>query len=236
MNYNRDIYIIRRLLERYYRAETTPEEEKRIVSFFLETDADEIPADMKADRELFVGLDAMGPLLSELEAPEDLLGKVEDIVDEPAMVPSIKKRVIWQWMVRAAGVACVACAIVVMARLSNKMTEPGNLTAEASLGNGQDTNVLNIKISENNYEETEADVSVELEVRPTIGSTDRRVKRAIAEDEKGFIEITDPAEAQRIALDIGKLLAQNAAATNNAIEEISETFDNYKEMTKNILQ
>lgn len=236
MNYNRDIDYIRRLLERYYRAETTPEEEKCLERFFLETDGTDIPADMVADMELFVRLSAINPLPSELEAPDDLLGKVEDIVDDPAVVPSIKKRVIWQWMVQAAGVACVACVIVVMARLYDKATEPENLTAEASLGNGQGANVLNIKISENHYEDTKADVSVELEVRPTIGSTDRSPKRAIAEDEKGFIEITDPAEAQRIALDIGKLLAQNAVATNNAIEEISETFDNYKEMTKNILQ
>lgn len=235
MNYNRDIYIIRRLLERYYRAETTPEEEKRIEIFFLETDAKEIPADMMADRDLFVGLDAMGPLPCELEAPDDLLGKIEDIIDETRVVPPIKKRSIWQWMIWAAGVACVVCAIVVMSRLPDKVTGSGDLKAEASV-NGQDSSVLTITLSENPEADTETDVSVEQEVRQTIASTDPRTKRTISDDDTGFIEITDPAEAQRIALDIGKLLAQNAAATNNAIEEISETFDNYKEMTKNILQ
>ncbi|MDE6654441.1 MAG: hypothetical protein K2K37_08670 [Muribaculaceae bacterium] len=236
MNYNRDIDNVRRLLERYYRAETTPEEEKYMERFFLETDATDIPADMAADRVLFVKLSATFPLPSELEAPDNLLGKIEDIVGEPAAVSSVKKNNIWQWMVRAAVVAGVVCAIVVMARLSDKEMETENLTADASVGYGQDTNVLNIKISENQHEDTGTDISVEQEVRPTIGSTNTIPKRTIAEDDNGFIEITDPAEAQRIALDIGKLLAQNAVATNNAIEEIGETFDNYKEMTKNILQ
>ncbi|MDE6692341.1 MAG: hypothetical protein K2K05_03050 [Muribaculaceae bacterium] len=204
--------------------------------FFLETDATDIPSDMAADRMLFVKLSATYPLPSELEAPDNLLGKLEDIVGVPAVVSPVKKGMIRRWVVRTAGAACVVCAIAVMARLSDKGVDPGNLTADASVDDEQSATVLNIKISEYHRETTYRDESVEQEVRPTIGSTNARPKRATAEDDNGFIEITDPAEAQRIALDIGKLLAQNAVATNNAIEEIGETFDNYKEMTKNILQ
>ena len=54
--------------------------------------------------------------------------------------------------------------------------------------------------------------------------------------EDGFIEITDPEEAERIVMEIGRLLASNTQKTNEAILHLEKTVDEYKEITKSILR
>lgn len=52
----------------------------------------------------------------------------------------------------------------------------------------------------------------------------------------GFIEITDPEEAEKIMLEIGRLLATNTKQSNEAIQHLEKTVDEYKELTKSILK
>ena len=54
--------------------------------------------------------------------------------------------------------------------------------------------------------------------------------------EDGYIEITDPEEAEKIIIEIGRLLAANSQKTNEAIRHLEKTIDDYKELTKSILQ
>lgn len=241
MNDNNDINQIRELLERYYRAATTPEEEKHIERYFLETDVADIPADMQGDSKLFVGLSAIRPLSSELEAPCDLLGRIEKIAGEPTIARTAPKRILQHWVIRAAGftcAACVACAIIMMvARLSdNTISDSGNLTAEASIGKENDTRVLTIQKSGYDTTEVTQGIKIKEEARPITRPKASKPQRKITEEDDGFVEITDPAEAQKIAQEIGRLLAMNADKSYDAMNQISETFDSYKEITKNILQ
>lgn len=54
--------------------------------------------------------------------------------------------------------------------------------------------------------------------------------------EDGFIEITDPEEAEKIMFEIGRLLATNTKQSNEAIQHLEKTVDEYKELTKSILK
>lgn len=70
-----DLQHIRKLLELYYEGETTQEQERQLGEYF-ET-ADEVPADMEADRELFAALKS-------LRIPAGLEKQLSEAIDAKA--------------------------------------------------------------------------------------------------------------------------------------------------------
>ncbi len=234
MNYNRNIDHIRQLLDRYYRAETTPEEEDHIIAFFQDTDASDIPEDMSADMKLFGSLNAFRPLPADTEAPDNLLEKLGDIVGNAPSATVTAKRIHRRRILKYSGIAAAACIIWAIILMIPKPVENAappheHLTAEATLHEADDSLPLTI-ISSVQKETLEDPPSS----APAI-TTPEEVKNDEPDDD-GFIEITDPEEARKIAISIGKLLAQNAETANDAIAQIGNSLDSYKEITKTILQ
>lgn len=244
MKYDKDINHIRHLLDKYYSAETTPDEEEMIESFLSDTDYIDIPENMEADARLFSIMRATHPLPSECDVPDDLIEKLNGIVEEPLTSPSHSgSRRIFK-LLKYSGIAAAACitwAIVTLlpSPKHNESTMPEYHIAEVTEA---DDGILIINKSpadKKSFGESTID-------RPSLpdAAPKRRVSSAHTkasqqtgtEYSDGFIEITDPEEAKKIAIEIGRLLAFNADKTNDAIAHISNSIDSYKEITKNILQ
>lgn len=232
MKYDRDINNIRLLLDRYYRAETTAEEEQELEYFFSEAAPSDIPEDMKADASLFGLMCRSHPLPSDSIVPEDLMERLNAIVEESKDRPT-SRRYPWVFKIlRYSGVAAAACIVWAIVSLlpspKQSMTEdrPALAHETTSLDPPKDRPALAEKAA--SMEPTKD--------RPALAKVKRRPQPPKAEQSDGFIEITDPEEARKIALSIGKLLAQNADRTNDALAQIGNSIDSYKELTKSVLQ
>lgn len=70
---------MKELLEKYYEGLTTAEEEEELRERMLRGD---VPADMSADRELFLQMEAEKTQCP--DAPDDLLGRLTDLIDSEA--------------------------------------------------------------------------------------------------------------------------------------------------------
>lgn len=234
MKDNFDIDYIRSLLDRYYRAETSPDEETFLESFFSEVRFDDIPLDLASSKKLFDITKQLHPTIEDSEVPDELIDKLNCIVEKPMLLSEGRRLKNFNNILRYFGVASVACAalaiIMVFMRPAEKVTpaEKG-YTAEVVSGKSDEPEIpILIEPAE--------DYGIAPETEPRANKHEPLNETQSTIDEDGFIEITDPAEAQRIMLEIGKLLAQNANEVNNAMCDISNSLENYKEISKSILQ
>ena len=238
-----DIDAIRILLHKYYEAETTPEEELLLESFFRNTPPDEIPEDLAEDGCLFSSLEMLHPSDPEMEVPEGLLETISEITEISDIKHNFDIR--RNWPRRIGYVIAAACACIFVALGIKNMTAPKEIETtlkeyakESPTESPSDT-------------PTEPPVSPIYEVyqpaspEPNHISKMRRSRRrnvmaenmaASSELEDGFIEITDPEEAERIAMEIGKLISRNSEKANDAIVQLGNTMEDYKQMTKSIIQ
>ncbi|MDE6279052.1 MAG: hypothetical protein K2M05_03685 [Paramuribaculum sp.] len=220
MNNNFDINHIRLLLGKYYEGATSLTEEEQLAAFFNEADDNLIPKDMLADKKLFAAMKELQPRLSESEIPGDLIGMIDEIISQPEVKQSSadngkKPRLFIRYSALAAAAALLWAIITLMPDFANKNADmPVELTAEV---------VVHSPAGE--YDDTATTLSV-------AASTDITAD----EENDNYIEITDPEEARKIVTEIGMLLAQNLDRSNEAISQIGTTFNNYKEITKTILQ
>ena len=74
MTYNMTIEQIKSLLSRFYEGQTTPEEERQLVSFFRRED---VPEDLQQDKQLFLLL----AQTSEQEMPQDIADEITAFVN-----------------------------------------------------------------------------------------------------------------------------------------------------------
>lgn len=207
MENNRDINNIRPLLQRFYEGETSREEEQILEAFFSDTSADDMPDDMVADMKMFSAMKALRPTAEESELPSDLLSKLDEIVASPAHPKKRRLPLILRYSSIAAAAALLWAIVSLMPRFfDSNIDMPAAHTAEVV----RENDTLSIAGT--------ADLPAEVE----------------ADDD--FIEITDPEEARTIALEIGRLLAQNADQSNEAISQLGTAINNYKEITKSVLQ
>ncbi len=115
MNNNINLNNLRQLLHKYYEAETTPEEEKLIISLFSEIQAEDIPEDLAEDRLLFLSMNELLPTQPELEAPDDLFENIHRKISETSGEQSTntkgkwKKRLLYPVGIAA---ACIVLAII----------------------------------------------------------------------------------------------------------------------------
>lgn len=239
MKNNIDIDKARFLLHKYYEAETSPEEVKLIEVFF--SDAKDIPKDITVDQILFSSMKELLPCQTDLEVPDDLLDKIhQDITVTPH---NISKEVKGKWKnpFVYAGIAAVACLVLVLGIryiAISTIPEPPSTDYVAKTPSAPTGNSPTV-ISEPVEAQTASELS---DQQPSVESYAPPINQATAEigvsliEGDGYIEITDPEEAQKIVIEIGRLLANNSRETNEAIRLVENTVDEYKEITKSILQ
>ena len=238
-----DIDAIRVLLHKYYEAETIPEEELLLESFFRATPSEEIPKDLAEDGCLFSSLEELHPSDVEMEIPEGLFETISEITGISEIKHTIEIRRNWPrhiWYVFAAACACILFALVIKQMTAPKdiETKPTEYAAESLTETPSDQRPAPSVLPIN---EVKQSVSHEPN---QISNTHRSRRRNVMakktdvsnEVEDGFIEITDQEEVERIALEIGKLISRNSEKANDAIVQLGQTVEEYKQLTKSIIQ
>ena len=229
---------IRHLLNKYYEGDTTLEEEFLLEAFFRDTPSCEIPEDMAIDSRLFTSLGLFHAGASEMEIPDDLFERISEISVSNALHNDEiqRNRAIQIGYIFAAACACLI--LILGIRWVSTTTDRSTKTFGYA---SEETTKLPEPLSEKSPEEK---VIPEASKTPSISTavTHNR-KNTIAENaeesnrmEDGFIEITDQEEAEKIVMEIGRLLASNTQKTNEAILHLEKTVEEYKEITKSILQ
>lgn len=227
MKYNYNIDYIRSLLDKYYRAETLPEDEETLEQFFSEISEDEIPEDLTSEQKMFSLMRNLRPSQEENIAPDYLMERLNSIVEKPVITKS-KSNKFRNWLLFVGG-SVAACLLVgfLMIFLKQPADDIPSVKIVAETQKKSETPVLAESV------ETEMDVPA---VEQIVNEMESITKKHEDIEEDGFIEITDPKEAQEILLKIGQLLAQNAEDTHEAMANISNSIECYKEISKSILQ
>lgn len=234
MKDNYEINYIRGLLDRYYRGETSPEEETILEDFFSDADESDLPEDIASNKKLFTLTKGAHPSIEECEIPNNLIDKLNEIVEhQPISAEKQPKRFTRFMRFSVATVAAsIALAVIMLCTLHDEKELPSvrECSAEVSVSASSDPDIpVLAETTEPEKEESEAGHCHN-------GAKPLATLQSGEAEEDGFIEITDPEEAQRIMLEIGKLLAHNVAETNSAIDDITRSLESYKEISKTILQ
>ncbi|MDE7418830.1 MAG: hypothetical protein K2N35_01320 [Muribaculaceae bacterium] len=232
-----DINTIKVLLHKYYEAKTTPEEERIIESFFIDSRPEEIPKSLTEDQIIFSSLAELHQDSASPEIPEDLLKKVTSFAESPDNLYSNKSK--WKWnrhSVWAVAAACVCLLTFGIRWLTAPGVQSPHLTEQAAPTQPHQsimppeenprTNMISGPLKKEN---------VTLSQKLLKENLRNETSNASVEDD-GFIEITDPEEAEKIVLEISKLLAINSQKTNEALRNFEKTVDEYKEISKSILK
>lgn len=230
---------IRTLLHKYYEGETTPEEELHLETFFRNTPAHEIPEDLALDSRIFTSLASFHPGASEMEIRDDLFEKISEISFTNHAQNSEKAH--RNRATRAGYFLAAACACLLLAIGARLMTTSKQIHTKSYEYAAESPKKLPEQSSAtSSVEET---IPVKAQTPSASGGITHQRYKTTAENavepkrlEDGFIEITDPDEAERIVKEIGWLLASNTRKTNEAIQHLEKTIDEYKEITKSILQ
>lgn len=230
---------IRFLLHRYYEAETNPEEERILEYFFHDTPSEEIPEDMSEDAYLFAAMSELHLSSDEKEVPDGLFEKISQIAGISEVVGSNKTK--RNWATRIGYAIAVACACILIALGIRWLTAPKNLYTKPLEYAEESPEELNDRPTALPiYVESKPDSSEQQHLSKTPRPRRRYVMAEKVDDynelEDGFMEITDPEEVERIALEIGKLISKNNEKANDAIVQLGHTMEDYKQLTKSIMQ
>ncbi len=239
MNKNNDIIRLRFLLQRYYEAETSPEEEDLIMSLFSEIEAVYVPEDLMADRKLFLSMKEFLPSKTNLVIPDDLLNNINLKIIATSQGATKRRKQKWKKPFFYIGTVAAACVIFAFGiHYLNLSNIPKSPTIDNRAENPVVIHETSHSIASDPVETKMT--SEKLEKMPTAQSNKPQRVHEMAEEvglpneADGYIEITDPEEAREIVLEIGRLLANNSKKANEATRMVENTIDEYKEITKSI--
>ena len=231
---------IRLLLHKFYEGETTPAEESHLEAFFRDSPACEIPDDLAEDRRLFSSMTTLHPTESEMNIPDDLFERISEIsftnhtqISEKAQRNQTR---------RTGYILAAACVCLLLAIGARLMTAPKQIHTKTSEYAAESPKTLPEQPSATSSVEEIIPYKNKTQTPIASGAVKYQRHKTTAENavepnrlEDGFIEITDQDEAERIVMEIGWLLASNTQKTNEAIQHLEKTIDEYKEITKSIL-
>lgn len=232
-----DLDSLQILLHKYYEAETSPEEEKLIERFFSETDC--IPPYLEEDQELFLSIEELRPDTDNPEIPDTLLERLSSIAEESDDKQSGKTQEIWKKVIAYAALGTCACLALAF---GIKWHYYPDAPAPVSVGHSYVPSAESSASHQTRHSEHK-DVSDPSDEKQKPMATETHLRKVINEciaDKNdindGYIEITDPKEAERITLEIGQLLASNSKKTDEAFSRLTYAIDEYKEITKSVLK
>lgn len=246
MKSKQDIAYIRRLLYKFYEADTSPEEEAMLESFFSTTDAKEIPLEMAADRKYFLSLNALRSDSGIPEIPNGLFEKIDSAIDdspEPRVTSwSGRWKNFWRYAAASAIVVAITTTVFLFAPSGSDLPGQTYVAAEKDSSHVYVSTVVapdTVKVSEIHKEpavmetQSPAAPSKNTGVSNHVNRIDT-VTNTGSDD--GYLEITDPEEVREIARRIGLLIAGNTDKANEALLYIGKAIEDNKQTTKRLLQ
>lgn len=230
---------IRCLLHSYYEGETTPEEELHLEAYFRDTPEWEIPEDLASDLRLFYSMASLHPSASDMEIPDGLYNKISEIpTNRISQNNETKQRKLASRLgyVMAAACACLILALGIkyLTASNENDTKTIEYAAESPVNQPAQPSAISseVKTKPESLETTSIPITQTHRRNNKIAGSAVQLNRM----EDGFIEITDPEEAEKIIIEIGRLLASNNQKTNEAIQHLEKTVDEHKEISKSLLQ
>lgn len=236
MKNKHDLYNIQVLLHKYYEAKTTPDEEKFIESFFSESDADTLPYNLADDKKLFSSMAELHTKLAEFEIPDSLIDKMNAITEDSDDMTHIK----WNRHLEYGVVATCICLLAIGIKwMTTPYVDTSQLHKHVPVSSIQQSAQLSSDVP--NGKTVDEPLKPSKRERLTEYSEHRKSNEKAkmptsSTEADGYIEITDPEEAEKIIIEIGRLLTDNSKKTNEAILNLEKTVVEYKEITKSILK
>ncbi len=199
----------RTLLDRWYDGTATAADEDALALYF--TTSEIIPEDLKADAAIFALPTEKSHSMSE-DIPADLMAQVNGAI----MAEQTRKRRHAFWYTAASVAACACIALVLGLSQSTELTtETGNTYANAvqkpqeNASEVQTVTPSDIEVAEEN--------EIPAEAPTTVPTKPRYAQAAKVYDD--YHEVSDPAEAERIQLEVAALLSQSLNSTSKATEK-----------------
>ncbi len=245
MKYNYEIDYIRNLLDKYFRAETSPEEEEVLENFFSYVNDVDLPADLKANQALFTVMKELHTVPDDNDVPRSLSENIEKIVAVPTINRDEKRKnklFYFSPYIEIGIAACIAVIIGIVclipdrhdATLINDKTASSNQLSDTSL-------VPNLPIIVQEPKKIEEPLLVDNKDNDLKELPPTHVKKTVSvpaypvsdpEENDGFFEVTDLEAAHDILLKIGNLLACNAELSQDVIDNIDKSLENNIETSK----
>lgn len=199
----------RTLLDRWYDGTATATDEDVLALYF--TTSENIPEDLKADAAIFALPAEKLNTMSE-DIPADLLAQVNGAI----IAEKARKHRHSFWYTAASAAACACIALVIGLSQRTELTpETGNTYANAVQKPQKSTSEAQT-VTPSDIEEAVENV-IPTEAPKAVPAKPRYAQAAKTYDD--YLEVSDPAEAERIQLEVAAMLTQSLNSTSKATEK-----------------
>lgn len=243
-----DLDNIRKLLDLYYLAETSPEQEATILRFFKETDRAALPSDLKEEAVVFLQMDTLNKMYTDAT----LVSKIDaEIVRENKRLAM--RRLLRRSLQTVAG----AAAIVALGVLIGPLISP---PAELETVNQRTAEVVTVPVQKDSvdivprHEVMDAPKVHPIATKdPKPKETRRKKVRNVpvsrpgdrlavclvsTDDANNFVEITDADEAAKVIMQVNSLLDKamtlNVETQNEINDELNQINEKISSKLSNI--
>lgn len=199
----------RTLLDRWYDGTATADDEDDLALYF--TTSENIPEDLKADAVIFA-LPAEKSHSMSKDIPEDLMAQVNGAV----IAEKARKHRYTFWYTAASVAACACIALVLGLSQSTELTPTTDNTYANAVQKPKESTSEAQTVTPSDIENAvENEIPAEA---PTAVPTKPRYAQA-AKVYDDYHEVSDPAEAERIQLEVAALLSRSLNSTSKAAEK-----------------
>lgn len=198
---------VRVLLDKWYDGTATAADEDALTLYF--TTSEDIPEDLRADAAVFALPTEKSQSMSE-DIPSDLMAQVNGAI----IAEKARKRRHAFWYTAASAAACACIAMVLGLSEKNELTPTIGNTYANAVQQPQKTSCEAQTVTPSDIEKAESD-------------TPSEVPTAMAYDD--YHDVSDPAEAERIQLEVAALLSRSLNSTGKAAEKAMHNADRLTE-------
>lgn len=212
---------IKQMLKRFYDGDASQEDIRTLNEFFANTDAEELPEDMRDDADIFKIMAIETKALEE-DVPDGLEDSIRSVIDIEPKKPRTIKFMPW---ISVAAAAIIIFILTVLPVWKTSETTHNDLLADKT------PTIDSIKTVNENDNLSVAEVKINDNVTETTNIDEKEVN----EDDDNYIEIDDPEEAARITAEALTLIRDKMALAHNSIEKADEQLKNINTSIKRIL-
>lgn len=213
----------RTMLDRWYDGTATAADEDALTQYF--TASANIPEDLKADAAIFALPAEKSQSMSE-DIPADLMAQVTGAI----IAEKARKRRHAFWYTAASAAACACIALVIGLSENAELTTTAGNTYANVVQKPQKSDTEAQTITPSDIEESvENDIQTEVPTASVLPAKPRYAQ--VAKTYNDYHEVSDPAEAERIQLEVATLLSQSINSTGKAAEKAMRNADMLAEQT-----
>jgi len=221
------------LLQRFYDGSSSPDDECLLAEFFANTDPKSLPDELRADAELFCGLDAIRGEAEDAQMPQELTCALDKIMSPTP----VAKTNVWPAIRHYVSIGVAAAALVALCVTSFTLTMSSRLTDATEVSASvEPSDTVVVKRQQLPTVATPAPLAAYQTppvVTPCEPKSQAVAHRPTATTEV-YREVTDPDEAQAIAELCARLLAFGASRSRGAGQQVADNLNEVYQTIQNI--